>query len=166
MTRYAILAAALLLAGACEPPYEPQPPTPPPPAHVDAADLVLPTDADGDPALAEVPAGGPHSVRAVYDDTVDDPLRRWAECLDRVAACYHVNEGRVDGCVDFIELCDDSAGGYGCCPSGCIEDFQSARARGLSEDDAVDQSFMTGACIPGFQEQLAAAGLTPGEVSP
>ncbi len=166
MTRYATLAAVVLLAGACDLFYEAQPPTPPPPAHVDTAELDLPTDSDGDPGLAEVPTGGAYSVRAVYDDTVDDPLRRWAECLDRVAACYHVNEGRVDGCVDFIELCDDSAGGFGCCPSACIDDFESARGRGLNEDDAVDESFVNGTCIPGFQDQIAAAGLTPGEVSP
>lgn len=160
------LAVALLLAvaGGCDT-FEPQPPTPPPPAQVGPEAFgERPLDPNGRPGIVEVPAGNGYTARVVYDDSVDDPLRRWSECLDRVAACYTVNGGRIDGCVDFIELCDDPAGGFGCCPAACIEDFHSARASGLDETAAVDRSFVLGACIVGFQDQVAAAGV--GEVSP
>jgi hypothetical protein len=89
------------------------------------------------------------AVDIAYDETLDDPITRWGECLARVTGCYDTNAGRLGGCVDMIEICADEPGGKGCCPKGCISAYKAARDD-MDEDTAVRASFVLGDCIPGF----------------
>jgi len=157
------LALALLALTGCELFGEPtRPPPPPPPAHIppEAMAEVYPANALGEPVVVESLVQGDR-MQIIYDDTQLDPVRFWGECLGRVAGCYHQNPTSIDGCVALIETCESDDGGTGCCPTACVESYQSARSEGLDQDAAADASFTYGACVSGFHDQLAAAGIEP-----
>ena len=135
---------------------EPQPPTP-------VVDIPLETfesfdtNADGLPITASIDTPFGYSIDAVVTD-VDDPLSRWGQCLGRVVGCYRANAGRLTGCAEYIELCGDNTGGHGCCPSRCVEEFQTLLGQGLSEDEAVARSFLAGDCVEGLTDSARNGG--------
>lgn len=118
----------------------------------------LPKDDGGLPILLTTPVMSPGvGVELVYDPTLDDAVARWGECLSRVAACYRTNDGKLGGCADFIEPCADNTGGTGCCPPACLAAYRDLINRGVSEREAIDQSFVAGDCVQGFREQVEEA---------
>lgn len=137
----------------CQPAVESKPPGP-----ATSADLPsdfasgLPVLDSGLPVLIASNGGGIGLVLA-YDQTLDDPIARWGECLSRVTACYRANGSNpIAGCIDQIERCADDRGGKGCCPTACVDEFHRLDGD-LSEDDAVTQSFGKGDCVAGFAAQ-------------
>jgi hypothetical protein len=169
-----LLLAATMLAcpdGGCAssspPPYEARPPTPPPPRGLppELAEALPRTDA-GLPILLTVPlqvAPG-FDLQLVYDESLDDPLARWDECLGRVVACAEANAGHpIDGCIGFIEPCADDTGGQACCPPACIAAYHERRSAGDEEEQALLASFFAGDCVAGLRAQLDAAADAGGE---
>lgn len=110
----------------------------------------LPKDKRGRPILLELP--GPENAKAqlIYDETLDDPITRWSECLGRVLSCAKANQGIIGQCINYIEVCKDDKGGKGCCPRPCIEKHKQLLAEGLTEAEALDQGILRGDCVPGF----------------
>jgi hypothetical protein len=91
------------------------------------------------------------SVALGYDDTLDDPISRWGQCLSRVLGCYRASPTAISTCVASMDRCADDTGGQGCCPPACIEQFRANVAAGMAENNAVDASFVEGTCVAGFQ---------------
>ena len=102
-------------------------------------------------AMSRLMKGGGYSIALVYDDKIDDPVTRWSACFQRVLACHAPAESSVTACVKRIATCAKPEGGPSCCPQACLTAFDQALAAGKSEDVAVDQVFLAGACIPGFE---------------
>lgn len=152
-----VIACALCAGLACS---DPQPPPPPLPAHIPAEAFEdQPRNEAGEPILMEIPLGD-DLIQLVYDDTREDAIRFWGECLGRVSGCYATNPGgSIDGCVELIEICEGSLGGHGCCPQSCVDRYLDERAVGLDPSAAVDASFARGECIPGFVERAAELGI-------
>ncbi len=154
--RRSLLLAVLALLGACGQ-CGPQRPAAPAPIELDP-DLraALPVNDAGLPLLivADAPLATGFKVGLAYDEQRDDPLTRWAECLGRIGACYQTNRGRLGGCVDFIDRCATNAGGRGCCPGACIDAFNAAVRAGVPDKEAVDQTFIAGACVDGYLDFL------------
>lgn len=149
------------------PPRPARPPTPP--LDTRMPEQLLPalprkdggTDGGGLPILLHA-TGATGGLALAYDDTLDDPTRRWGHCLGRVQSCYQANFDRpMAGCVDLIERCATNLGGRGCCPPACIQAFKDRLAAGATEDRAVDESFVRGTCVEGFVERRWDAGVTP-----
>lgn len=147
--------------------YVPEGVNPPAPPHSRA----LPTEVAGGigtspsglPVLLETPPGPDgYPVQLVYDEHQDDPIARWGQCLGRVVACYDANPGvPVAPCLALVARCDTNAGGDGCCPTQCFDDFDARMASGVSESDAVLDVFFGGECVEGFAAQRDAAGVGP-----
>lgn len=139
-----------------------------PPGPPVSADLprelaeALPKTDGGLPILFAVQGGGANpglSVRFVYDSKRDDAISRWGQCLSRLTACYSANpRAPIGGCIELIERCADDQGGKGCCPDACVASFRALRAKGIGQEEAVEQSFLEGGCVRGLREQLDAAG--------
>jgi hypothetical protein len=166
-----ILPLALAGCGGCSSPPETCTGSQPPAAPVDGA---FPLDFIGAPPRTDSGAviliqsnatlGGGLSLVLAYDETLDDPITRWADCLGRVNACYQSNCGAIAGCVDAIPRCASANGGPGCCPSACIEAFHAALDGGTDEPTALTRSFLAGECIPGFSAMRATADAAPAPV--
>lgn len=121
------------------------------------ADLVaaLPKTDAGLPILFSNPGEGRATFALVFDESLDDPIARWSECVDRVVACFQVNPtAPVAPCVARLERCRDARGGRGCCPPRCLDDFATASSRGVSAIDALDQVILEGSCVEGFRAQV------------
>jgi hypothetical protein len=131
---------------------EVHPPAPPvdPRLPPDVA-RALPRTPDGRPIIAQ--GGG---VALVYDETLDDPIARWGQCLGRVTACFKTNR-QLGGCVDLIEVCPTNRGGRNCCPRACLDQYNGLRAGGMAEREAMAASFVKGDCVEGLKEQREAA---------
>jgi hypothetical protein len=125
----------------------------------------LPHTPDGVPIVLGAPATGlgDAELQLTVDDTLDDPLARWGQCVDLVTSCYRAHAGglTMSECIDHMPPCADDAGGAACCPPACIADFRSRIGAGTSPDDAVEQTLVAGTCVGGLSEQLAAAGVSP-----
>jgi hypothetical protein len=130
------------------------PPGPPTPRELDpAVASALPRTDDGLPILITTGTPGPdgYQLSLAYDATRDAPVARWTQCLGRVTACYHANPGApILGCLAVVERCDSAAGGFGCCPSACLEAVNDAVSSGRSEADAIDSVLLAGDCVEGF----------------
>jgi len=138
------------------------PPPPPVPATLppDLAAALPKTDA-GLPILLSTPAMLPGGMRIalVFDESLDDPLTRWSECVARGVSCYEVNRDRpIAGCIALIERCADDTGGKGCCPARCLDDFERLLHSGRSESQAFDESIMAGDCVAGYSEFMSVDG--------
>jgi hypothetical protein len=145
--------AVLVLVAGCDS-CEPNPPPPPLPRSLPPEAFEGGRRTDGGlPIIATSDFDG-LELQLAYDETLDDPLARRGQCLDRVAACYRANRGKLGGCVDLIEVCPDPAGGHGCCPRACIDAYHAQR-KSKDEQAAVEASFVAGDCIPGFREQMS-----------
>lgn len=145
----ALLAGCDLLGGDDTGPSNP--PAPPSPDEL-PAELVdaLPKTDDGLPVIEAVEAFGLR-VQVAHDATRDDAVARWGQCVSRVAACHRANPGApIAGCIDLIERCADDTGGAGCCPPRCIAAFHDAYDDSGDEARAIEESFLTGACVEGF----------------
>ena len=94
------------------------------------------------------------SVDFVYDATLDDPITRWGDCLERVVGCATTNPRSLGGCVATLKPCASAAGGPGCCPRRCLDEFAAELAGGRSEDDALASVFLQGSCVQGFRETI------------
>jgi hypothetical protein len=127
------------------------------PAEIEAA---LPHTEDGLPILMDLPVEAlpGFKLQLVVDSTRDDPMTRWGECLARVMSCYKTND-RVTGCIEQgIEICASDSGGNGCCPRACVDAYSRLHGSGMSEEDAVEGSFIEGGCIPGFVDLVNGGG--------
>jgi len=153
----ASLAVALLASGcdvlSREKPPPAEPPGPPPSREVPPEIAAqLPTTQDGKVLFTEVTSGG-LTMQLAYDPTLDDPITRWGWCLSRVTACVTANPSQsIIGCIPKIEVCASSEGGHGCCPSACLDEFRQAHERTRDDRRALEESILTGRCIPGFPE--------------
>ena len=136
---------------------EARPPAPPQDTRM-PADLAaaLPKTPDGRPIIAQ--GGG---VALVYDETLDDPIARWGQCVGRVSACHETNRGQLGGCVDLIPVCSTNRGGPNCCPRACIDQYKSLLTGGMAEREAIHASFLKGECVEGFKAQRDAAKSQP-----
>lgn len=110
----------------------------------------LPKTKDGRPILASQEGDG-FQLGLVYDETLDDPVTRWGGCFRTVLACHDPAEPSITACVRRIARCARAEGGDACCPAACLDQFDAALARGTGEDAAIDQVFLAGGCVPGFQ---------------
>ncbi len=139
------------------------PPGPPPEPQL-PAELIdgLPKTADGKTIVLEsAPLDENTRLGLVWDPSRDDPLAHWSLCLERVEACYQANPGvAIAGCLAQVPACT-GASALGCCPAACLTDFRSRIDTGMDEDVAIDETFVHGACVPGYHDQLRAVGLTP-----
>jgi len=99
------------------------------------------------------------SIGIAYDASLDDPVKRWSQCLGQVGACY--DEEDTAACISNVTRCVSDDGGTGCCPPTCLNDFAARIAAGEDEDTVVDDVFLEGDCVNGVREQFAAAGVTP-----
>ena len=164
-----VLGAAALVGGCASPAPQPpredaghdartttgaNPPGPPTPRELDPdVASALPRTDDGLPILISTGTPGPdgYQLSLAYDATRDDPVSRWTQCLGRVTACYHANPGApILGCLTLVERCDGASGGFGCCPTACIEAVNDAVSSGMSEADAIDSVLLAGDCVEGF----------------
>lgn len=143
----------LVLVSGCES-CGPNPPPPPLPRNLPPEVFEGSRRTDGGLPIIATSYFDGFELQLAYDETVDDPLARRGQCLDRVAACYRANRGKLGDCVDLIEVCPDPAGGHGCCPQACIDEYHAHR-KTQDEQAAVAASFVAGGCIPGFREQMS-----------
>lgn len=148
------------LAGCLLPEDAPvQPPAPAPPVMLPAeVKQAFPVDEKGRPMLASSTAGGEGALRIslVYDETLDDPITRWGACLERVVACKRANPKQsIRDCVPLIPRCATDVGGVACCPGACLDAFASAKATGITDTQAVEQTFVKGDCVTGLADFLA-----------
>ena len=130
------------------PPGPPIEPSIPP--DIEAA---LEHDEQGRPVMIDTPSmtSSAEKIALVFDKDLDDPIARWGSCLERVTACYRANPGSpIAGCIDQIERCADDTGGKGCCAGACISEFKRQRGLGVTEDEAIDASFVKGHCLQGI----------------
>jgi hypothetical protein len=145
--------------------YQAQPPAAPPPVEVPAdVKSSLPADAQGRPVLVRTRGAGDGnlSISLVYDEKKDDPITRWASCLERVVACKQANLGHsIKECIPLIARCADDTGGVGCCPGACLDAFQRVSATGLADTEAVRQSFLKGDCVTGLTAFLDDSAVQP-----
>jgi hypothetical protein len=167
MARLAVFATlcAALAGCRCDDPTKPPLVDPPKAREAKLPKELVDTLAKNDAGLPILIQGGDAvvgmSIGLVFDESLDDPIARWGECLSRVADCYTVNGNRgVTACIGKLERCADETGGKGCCPSGCFTAFEALRKDGVAEDEAVDRTFRDGACVAGFAEELD-GGVTP-----
>ncbi|MBL8917570.1 MAG: hypothetical protein JNJ54_01805 [Myxococcaceae bacterium] len=117
----------------------------------------LPRTDGGLPILYSNPGEGRATFALVFDESLDDPIARWGECVDRVVACFRVNPSApVAPCVAQLERCTDASGGRGCCPARCLDEFASATSRGVAALDALDETVLEGTCVEGFRAQVDA----------
>ncbi len=139
--------------------YQVRPPAPPRPVELPAeVKQAFPADEKGRPMLASSTAGGDGALQIaiVYDETLDDPITKWGACLERVVACKRANPKQsIRDCVPLIPRCASDAGGAACCPGPCLDAFASARATGVSDLIAVEQTFIKGDCVAGLADFLA-----------
>lgn len=139
--------------------HQPQPPAsvqaPAPPAALEVPEAIaehLPRTEEGLPIVGGVSAGGVQ-LSLSYDATLDDPITRWAACLERVVACGEANEpAALAGCIATIDVCQAPEGGEGCCPVRCLEDFDRQRTNGLDDAAAIERVFLRGDCVAGYAE--------------
>ena len=120
------------------------------PPEIEAA---LEHDDQGRPILIETRSmlSPDEKIALVFDKDVDDPVTRYAWCLERVAACHRANPGSpVSGCIDQIQRCADNKGGRACCAPACVAEFHRQRGLGLSEKEAISASFVRGDCLDGL----------------
>lgn len=104
---------------------------------------------------AGLPAGV--SVSLVYDQTRDDPVTRWAECVSLVRGCLtsRPDAGSPVPCVRALRRCATNAGGDQCCPASCLAAFDTALAADAGFADALAQSLLDGRCVDGFADLVA-----------
>lgn len=115
----------------------------------------LPKTDGGLPILHANPGEGRATFALVFDESLDDPIARWSECVDRVVTCFRLNPSApVEPCVARLERCPDGRGGQGCCPARCLDGFATATSRGVSALDALDQVILEGSCVDGFRAQV------------
>lgn len=112
----------------------------------------LPKDGEGRPILMSGPSAlGPGTtVRLVWQDAVDDPIARFAACLDLALSCQSGAEFDRP-CVDAIPACTDDTGGLDCCAPACLTDFQQRVSSGWSGTNAITQLLRTD-CQQGYRE--------------
>ena len=111
----------------------------------------LPKTDDGLPILVSTTYAD-KTVALVFDESLDDPITRWGECLSRVLSCRQVNTGPIAPCIDMIEHCATNEGGIGCCPSACIAEFKQQVSAGEEEFAAIENSFLAGNCVEGLAD--------------
>ncbi|MEM6927762.1 MAG: hypothetical protein AAF602_12590 [Myxococcota bacterium] len=121
---------------------------------------VLETTEDGRPILIQTGSGLGAGVEVgiVYDANLDDPVKRWGECLGQVQACFEASDSTA--CISAVPRCASNQGGVACCAPSCIDGFDAAIAAGADEPSAIDDTFFAGDCLDGFADQLRAAGVT------
>jgi len=105
-------------------------------------------------------------VSLVYDESLDDPITRWGDCLELVTRCFEDQPDDVDGCIDAVSVCDTNAGGASCCPQSCTQAYHDARNTGIGADRAVDQTFLVGDCVEGLAAFRDANGPPLDQVTP
>jgi len=156
--RIALVATALLAAGchlfSGDPPPANAPGAPVSKELPPELAAALPKTTAGLPKLHEARAEG-FTLQLGYDANLDDPITRWAGCMGRVVDCVRANpNGPFGGCVPQISVCPSDEGGDDCCPKACLDEFKEAYRRTQNDRRAVEESILTGRCIPGFAEQV------------
>lgn len=149
-----LVVAALLLAGCSKPQppgkvvaYASRP-------RVDLSTSGLPTLANGNTRLVEVPG-----ARLEHDGRRRDSLTALGACVDEVIGCVSPDERSLDDCFRSVPACSTSTPWnetVACCPAACLEGYSAQRAAGQPDFEAFRQTlFVDKTCMPGLIEILA-----------
>lgn len=120
-----------------------------------------PRTEDGLPMVV-VPPRPPSDAVAfsvVYDETLRDPVTRWADCLSLLVACRQDTEGPVLPCVRTLPHCPEDAPETDtkCCPAACVMPLVDQLSAGTEEMEALQRTILKGDCVEGLAEARAGA---------
>jgi hypothetical protein len=128
-----------------------------------SASRAVPGDIDGQlahtpapdrlPILLALPDGNVLTALG-YDQAIDDPITRWASCIDIVGDCYSSDATKVAACVRAVPKCADDHGAEGCCAPSCFAAFE-AKVAADGVDRAIEETFLAGACYADLPQRDA-----------
>ena len=104
----------------------------------------------------------PDTPAIIADPTSIDAATTYADCLGMLQFCAE-RTATLDGCVGVVPACTSQRpweASEFCCPSGAVDTYRAARARGVPWAQAFVEEMVNGRKhFPGLQEIYEAAGL-------